>query len=365
LPTVKPLNAPPSHVPPPLDRTAARPDHSDQVMHARTLSANPTPSKSSPPPPSTAPVPATSLRETARPPPHPCTPPAPLPRLTPTLYKILLGLTELTRDTSPITANRPLAAHTRKKSRQPATLDRASKPWPASCSRPPLPASFSPAPCPRRRRRRRGCSPSAATRGAGGSRRPARRPTTTGPPRTASTSAISSVSIDQARTSAAVLTFPHVMGLTFVRTCRWLADFRYEKNDSVLVVTRDDYKRCGADRPVLRLEGGEARFRLERSGFLYFISGAPGHCDAGQRFTVRVMAQRDNGPASPTEAPAMSPGGSFNSTPGAGSGSTRTPPRGNAGDGKASGAAPMRAPFGGYHAVGAALVVGTAVLVFA
>nr|XP_045086887.1 early nodulin-like protein 1 [Aegilops tauschii subsp. strangulata] len=141
--------------------------------------------------------------------------------------------------------------------------------------------------------------------------------------------------------------------------------FRYEKNDSVLVVTRDDYKRCGADRPVLRLEGGEARFRLERSGFLYFISGAPGHCDAGQRFTVRVMAQRDNGPASPTEAPAMSPGGSFNSTPGAGSGSTRTPPRGNAGDGKASGAAPMRAPFGGYHAVGAALVVGTAVLVFA
>lgn len=131
-------------------------------------------------------------------------------------------------------------------------------------------------------------------------------------------------------------------------------------------MTRDDYKRCGADRPVLRLEGGEARFRLERSGFLYFISGAPGHCDAGQRFTVRVMAQRDNGAASPTEAPAMSPsGGSFNPTPGSGSGSTRMPPRGKAGDGKTSGAASMRARFGDYHAVGAALGVGAAVLVFA
>ncbi|XP_037462903.1 early nodulin-like protein 1 [Triticum dicoccoides] len=140
---------------------------------------------------------------------------------------------------------------------------------------------------------------------------------------------------------------------------------KYEKNDSVLVVTRDDYKRCGADRPVFRLEGGEARFRLERSGFLYFISGAPGHCGAGQRFTVRVMSQRDSGSASPTEAPAMSPGGSFNSTPGSGSGSTRMPPRGNAGDGKISGAAPMRAPFGDYHAVGTALGVGAAVLVFA
>ncbi|KAE8771345.1 Early nodulin-like protein 1 [Hordeum vulgare] len=156
----------------------------------------------------------------------------------------------------------------------------------------------------------------------------------------------------------------YVMGLTQVR-----ADFRYDSNDSVLVVTRDDYKRCGTDRPVLRLEGGEARFRLERSGFLYFISGAPGHCDAGQRFTLRVMAERDNGGggAPPTEAPAMPPGGPFNSTPGSGSGgSARMPPRGNAGDGKTSGAA-RAAPLGGYHAVGAALGVGVgaAVLVFA
>ncbi|KAM0903009.1 hypothetical protein ACQ4PT_018834 [Festuca glaucescens] len=142
------------------------------------------------------------------------------------------------------------------------------------------------------------------------------------------------------------------------------ADFRYAKNDSVLVVTRDDYKVCRGDRSALRLDGGEeARFWLERSGFLYFISGAPGHCDAGQRLTVRVMAQHDDA-SSPADAPALSPGGRAGSTtPGSGSGDVpKTPPRGKAGDGKTSGAAAsVRASVGGYHAVAVAL--GLAMLV--
>ncbi|XP_071683390.1 early nodulin-like protein 14 [Lolium perenne] len=104
--------------------------------------------------------------------------------------------------------------------------------------------------------------------------------------------------------------------------------FRYAKNDSVLVVTRDDYKVCRGDRPALRLDGGEeARLRLERSGPLYFISGAPGHCDAGQRLTVRVMAQHDDASSSPADAPAAS------TRPGSGSGAVK------AGDGKTSAAA--------------------------
>jgi hypothetical protein len=136
-----------------------------------------------------------------------------------------------------------------------------------------------------------------------------------------------------------------------------VADFRYAKNDSVLLVTRDDYKLCRGDRPALRLDGGEeARFRLERSGVLYFVSGAPGHCEAGQRLTVRVMAQHDA--ASPAEAPALSPGGgSASTTPGSGSAAVpKTPPRGKGGDGKTSGAASVRASdVGGYHAVAVAL----------
>ncbi|KAK1647870.1 hypothetical protein QYE76_065675 [Lolium multiflorum] len=132
--------------------------------------------------------------------------------------------------------------------------------------------------------------------------------------------------------------------------------FRYAKNDSV-VVTRDDYKVCRGDRPALRLDGGEeARFRLERSGSLYFISGAPGHCDAGQRLTVRVMAQHD-GASSPADAPAAS------TTPGSGSGAVpKTPPRGKAGDGKTSAAAAsVCASVGGYRAV--AVRLGVAMLV--
>ncbi|PNT76052.1 early nodulin-like protein 1 [Brachypodium distachyon] len=136
--------------------------------------------------------------------------------------------------------------------------------------------------------------------------------------------------------------------------------FRYATNDSVLVVSREDYKLCSAEKPALRLEGGEGRFRLERSGFLYFISGSPGHCDAGQRLTVRVMArERDDdddqhGASSPTAAaPALSPGAAFNSTTPGGSGAVLRPPGGKAGDGKTSG---VHAPLVGHrHAVGVAL----------
>ncbi|RLM54512.1 hypothetical protein C2845_PM10G10950 [Panicum miliaceum] len=169
--------------------------------------------------------------------------------------------------------------------------------------------------------------------------------------------------------------------------------FKYDKNDSVLVVTRDDYKFCGAARPAQRFDGGDTRFCLDHNGFFYFISGAPGHCQAGQRMMLRVLAQgRQEGgsdPAPPAEAPdAMTPGGedeggSYEPSPGSGgskpghggsgsglgSGSTSTlPPRGVAGGGgnETSGAAPARAPssFGGYyrHVVGA--VVLDAMLLF-
>ncbi|XP_062230055.1 early nodulin-like protein 12 [Phragmites australis] len=161
--------------------------------------------------------------------------------------------------------------------------------------------------------------------------------------------------------------------------------FKYEKNDSVLLVSRDDYKLCGAAKPTQRFDGGDTRFRLDHSGFLYFISGAPGHCDAGQRMTARVMAQSE-GKAAPAEAPAMSPGeddegGSFGpgsgarsggSKPGSGtgsgyasgSGSTTTTPHHAGTDGKTSGSASVRAPssFGGHHVV-VGVVVGAVLLV--
>lgn len=163
------------------------------------------------------------------------------------------------------------------------------------------------------------------------------------------------------------------------------ADFKYDKNDSVLVVSRDDYKFCSAARPARRFGGGDTRLRLDNSGFTYFISGAPGHCDEGQRMTLRVLPQhQDSGGSSkpgPAGAPgAMSPGGGgddeeegggFAPPYGSGPESTTTPPPhphavvGGADRNKTtSSAAPARASFGGccHRAVGA-VAMGASLLV--
>ncbi|KAL6909641.1 hypothetical protein ACP4OV_001300 [Aristida adscensionis] len=110
-------------------------------------------------------------------------------------------------------------------------------------------------------------------------------------------------------------------------------EFRYEKNDSVMVVSREDYKICSTKKPAERFDGGETRYRLGRSGFVYFISGAPGHCGAGQRMTTRVMAQQGGRAPAPAEsgeeeAPAMSPGDGEEGSYG--------PPAGGAGSGGVS-----------------------------
>ncbi|KAL6607044.1 hypothetical protein ACP70R_042697 [Stipagrostis hirtigluma subsp. patula] len=117
--------------------------------------------------------------------------------------------------------------------------------------------------------------------------------------------------------------------------------FNYDKNDSVLVVSREDYKLCGVRKPLRRFDGGDTRYRLDKTGFAYFISGAPGHCGAGQRMTARVMApQGDRAPAPAEEAveePAMSPGGeddeggSYGPPAGSGGGSYSPPSGGKSG----------------------------------
>ncbi|KAF0904442.1 hypothetical protein E2562_034515 [Oryza meyeriana var. granulata] len=146
-------------------------------------------------------------------------------------------------------------------------------------------------------------------------------------------------------------------------------DFKCARNDSLLVVSRDDYKLCNANMPEQRFDGGgDVRFRLNRNGAFYFISGTPGHCDAGQRMTVRVMAEHgDKGGGVGGDAPAGAPspgddeddsGGSFR-TPGSGSsaGSAPTPPHG-----KTSAAAVSPARGGAYHV---AVVAAAVLLVFA
>ncbi|WOL19192.1 early nodulin-like protein 1 [Canna indica] len=83
--------------------------------------------------------------------------------------------------------------------------------------------------------------------------------------------------------------------------------FEYH-NDSVLVVDRQNYGECNTADPLIEYDDGDTTFRFDRYGFFYFISGEPGHCEAGQRLIVRVMVH----PAvanSPGPAPSQQPGG--------------------------------------------------------
>ncbi|CAA7407783.1 unnamed protein product [Spirodela intermedia] len=76
--------------------------------------------------------------------------------------------------------------------------------------------------------------------------------------------------------------------------------FRYE-NDSVLAVDYDGYSRCNTTAAALKFNDGDTTFELYRHGFFFFISGKPGHCEAGQKLVVRVMVH--NPPVSPAPAP--------------------------------------------------------------
>ncbi|KAL2944981.1 Early nodulin-like protein 1 [Bienertia sinuspersici] len=63
------------------------------------------------------------------------------------------------------------------------------------------------------------------------------------------------------------------------------------KNDSVLLVEGDDYENCQVKNPKSKFEDGNTVFKFDHSGFFYFISGKPGHCQAGQKMIIRVMVQ--------------------------------------------------------------------------
>ncbi|KAL3526130.1 hypothetical protein ACH5RR_014502 [Cinchona calisaya] len=74
--------------------------------------------------------------------------------------------------------------------------------------------------------------------------------------------------------------------------------FKYRK-DSVMEVNETDYKKCNSTRPNFFSNTGNTVFTLDRSGYFYFISGASGHCDKGQRMIVKVMSLQDqNSPSS-------------------------------------------------------------------
>ncbi|XP_065050159.1 early nodulin-like protein 4 [Musa acuminata AAA Group] len=85
--------------------------------------------------------------------------------------------------------------------------------------------------------------------------------------------------------------------------------FKYEKGeDSVLVVSKQDYDAYDVSKPIQKLDGGDSVFKFDRSGPFYFISGTPGNCQRGQKLVVVVvMAVRHCPPISSPPSLPLSP----------------------------------------------------------
>ncbi|CAL5007093.1 unnamed protein product [Urochloa decumbens] len=69
--------------------------------------------------------------------------------------------------------------------------------------------------------------------------------------------------------------------------------------DSVLEVTRDDFNRCSTAAPLATHKavaagagGSAATVPLPRSGPYYFVGGAPGSCQKGERLLLIVLSEK-------------------------------------------------------------------------
>lgn len=123
--------------------------------------------------------------------------------------------------------------------------------------------------------------------------------TTIGPQKTDSQPVTPSVSSDHLdNTQSIKLPFPHSHCLCLLVV--FGIGFRYKK-DSVMEVTEEEYKRCNSTQPSFFSNTGNTVFQLGRSGTFYFISGAYGHCERGQRMIVKVMAEDESSSSSHSE----------------------------------------------------------------
>lgn len=69
--------------------------------------------------------------------------------------------------------------------------------------------------------------------------------------------------------------------------------WNYESGkDSVLEVSKEDYLNCNISNPIQEYKDGNTKVKLNRAGPYYFISGAKGHCEKGQKVLVVVLSPR-------------------------------------------------------------------------
>ncbi|XP_074284880.1 early nodulin-like protein 3 [Silene latifolia] len=81
--------------------------------------------------------------------------------------------------------------------------------------------------------------------------------------------------------------------------------FKHKKGeDSVLLVTKENYNNCNINNPIKSLTDENSEYKFERSGPHYFISGNSENCKKGQKIIIVVLAIRPKKtPPSPSPKP--------------------------------------------------------------
>ncbi|KAL7224318.1 hypothetical protein ACSBR1_025719 [Camellia fascicularis] len=80
------------------------------------------------------------------------------------------------------------------------------------------------------------------------------------------------------------------------------------KSNFVLEVIEEDYKICKTTKPIKAYNKSDTKIVLDHSSLFYFISGAKGHCEKGQKLLVRVLStKRTSRARSSVASPAPTP----------------------------------------------------------
>ncbi|CAB4308173.1 unnamed protein product [Prunus armeniaca] len=73
---------------------------------------------------------------------------------------------------------------------------------------------------------------------------------------------------------------------------------------NVMQVTNQDYESCNPTSPIAVYTSGSDNITLDGPGNFYFLCGAPGHCQAGQRVEIMATLPTPDGSfVSPSPAP--------------------------------------------------------------
>ncbi|XP_043694097.1 early nodulin-like protein 1, partial [Telopea speciosissima] len=85
------------------------------------------------------------------------------------------------------------------------------------------------------------------------------------------------------------------------------------KQDSVVEVDQENYDRCNTSNSIAEYKDGNTKVKLNRSGPFYFISGAQGNCQKGEKLIVVVLSPNHDKPKK--SPPSPSPGPVWSDTP--------------------------------------------------